>query len=58
MSDFVHSNIDLILIAIVLVSVVPMIVELLRARSQRRDPRYDELAEREQVLREKVTGDE
>ena len=56
--DFVHANIDLILIAIVLVSVLPMIVELLRARGRRRDPRYDEPAEREQVLREKVAGDD
>jgi membrane-associated protein len=32
--DFVKSNIELILVAIVLISVVPMVVELLRARRE------------------------
>jgi len=42
----------------VLVSVLPIGFELLRVRSRRRDPRYDEPAEREQVLRDDVASDD
>ncbi|MGI8530841.1 MAG: DedA family protein [Geodermatophilaceae bacterium] len=52
--EFVKNNIELILIAIVVVSVIPIGFELLRERSRRRDPRYDEPNERERVLREDV----
>jgi membrane-associated protein len=54
---FVRDHIDLILIGLVLLSVLPILVEGLRARSTRRNPRYDEDAEREQVLRDEVAGD-
>ncbi len=38
--DFVHKNIEAILILIVLISVVPIIIEFLRARSKaRKNPR-------------------
>lgn len=49
---FIKDNIELILVAIVGISVIPVAVELLRARSKKRDPRYDEAAERRQVERE------
>jgi membrane-associated protein len=49
---FVRENIELILIGIVALSVIPIGLELLRARSTRRDTRYDEPAERERVYRE------
>lgn len=50
--EFVRNNIEYILILIVALSVLPIGVELLRAH--RRDPRYDDPAERERVLREDV----
>jgi membrane-associated protein len=50
--DFVADNIELILIGIVLLSVVPIGAELLRARSKSRDPRYDDPAERAAVERD------
>lgn len=53
--DFVHANLELILVGIVALSVLPIAFELLRARSRRRDPRYDEPDERARVLRENVT---
>ncbi len=53
---FVASNLEVILLLIVLVSVLPAIVEVLRARSNKRDPRYDEPAERQRVLDEDVKG--
>jgi membrane-associated protein len=52
--EFVSANIELILIVIVALSVIPIAFELLRERSRRRDPRYDEPAERERVLRDDV----
>jgi membrane-associated protein len=52
--SFVRENIELILVAIVAFSVVPVVVELLRARSTKRDERYDEPAERERVEREDI----
>ncbi len=53
---FVKENIELILIGVVGLSVVPIAVELLRARSAKRDPRFDEPAERERVAREDIEG--
>jgi membrane-associated protein len=46
---FVQENIELILIGIVLLSVVPIAVELLRTRSTHRDSRYDDADERHDV---------
>lgn len=48
---FVREHIEAILVGIVLVSVVPIGIELLRARSRSRDERYDEDEERAEVLR-------
>ena len=56
--DLVKDNIDLISVLIVVVSVLPMIVEYLRDRRNRRDPRYDEPHERERVIREDIRGEE
>ncbi|MBX9244804.1 VTT domain-containing protein [Actinotalea ferrariae] len=53
---FIKENIELILIGIVGLSVVPIAVELLRARSKKRDERFDEPAERERVAREDIEG--
>ena len=54
---FVADHIELILIGIVAVSVVPVGVELLRARSRSRDQRYDDAAERERVEHERLHPD-
>lgn len=51
---FVKENIEPILIGIVGLSVVPVALELLRARSAKRDERYDEPAERARVEREDI----
>ncbi|RJK94291.1 DedA family protein [Vallicoccus soli] len=51
---FVREHIEAILIGIVLVSVVPVAVELLRARSRSRDERYDEEHERARVHEEDI----
>jgi membrane-associated protein len=48
--DFVRNHIELILLAIVLVSVLPIGFELARARSRSRDTRYDEPEERARVI--------
>ncbi len=56
--EFVSSNIEIILIAIVLVSVLPIGFELFRARGRRRDPRHDEPVERGRMLREDVASDD
>ena len=56
--DFVRDNIELILLAIVLVSVLPIVFELLRSRSRRRDPAYDESGEREQVARDRIARED
>jgi len=53
---FVKANIELILVAIVGLSVVPVAIELLRARSQRRNPEYDEPRERARVERKDIQG--
>ncbi len=54
--SFVKENIEAILVAIVGLSLVPVVLELLRARSRKRDPRYDEPHERARVEREDVEG--
>jgi membrane-associated protein len=51
---FVQENIELILVAIVAISVIPIVVELLRTKSSHRDPRYDEDAERHRVEDERL----
>ncbi len=52
---FVRDNIEPILIGIVLLSLVPVVIEVLRARRKGRDERYDEERERDAVA-EKVAG--
>lgn len=54
---FVQENIEFILVGIVALSVVPIVVELLRAKSANRDSRYDEDAERERVVVERLPHD-
>jgi membrane-associated protein len=58
--DFVHDNIEAMLVLIVFVSIVPIVVEVLRARfgSGGRDERYDEQHERDRVIREDISGDD
>jgi len=56
--DFVRENIEAMLILIVLVSVLPIVVELLRTRSRKRDERYDEPHERDRVIREDIRGED
>lgn len=51
---FIKDNIDLIAIAIVVVSLIPMVTEFLRERSRGRDERYDEAEERARVEREDI----
>lgn len=53
---FVKDNIELILVALVGISVIPVLVELLRARSKKRDERYDEPAERARVQADEIEG--
>ena len=55
--EFIGDHIDLLLVLVVLVSVIPIIIEVLRARSTKRDDRYDEDAERADVLREIADDD-
>ena len=54
---FVQENIEFILVGIVALSVIPIVVELLRAKSAKRDTRYDEDAEREHVLVQRLPHD-
>lgn len=49
---FLANHIDLLLIGLVALSLLPIAVELLRARSSGRDERYDKEAERARVLRD------
>jgi membrane-associated protein len=56
--DFVRENIEAMLILIVLISVLPILVELLRTRSRKRDERYDEPHERDRVIREDIRGED
>jgi len=58
--EFVRTNIELILIVIVGLSLVPVFVELYRGwrgRAPKRDERYDEPAERRQVERDQMRED-
>ncbi len=54
--QFIADHLEVILLLIVLVSVLPAVVEVLRARRGHRDARYDEPDERQQVLDEDVRG--
>jgi len=54
--DFIANNLEAIAVLIVLISVLPMVVEYLRARGRRRDARYDEPHERQAVLDDDVHG--
>jgi len=56
---FVRNNIEVMLIVIVLVSVVPIGIELLRTRShgRSRDERYDEPHERQHLIAEDIRDD-
>jgi membrane-associated protein len=49
--SLLNKHLDLVLVAIVAVSLIPVLVEVLRGRSARRDTRYDEEQERLEVLR-------
>ncbi len=53
---FIKENIELILVAIVGVSVIPIAIEILRQRSKARDPEYDDPAERERVAHQEIEG--
>ena len=56
--DFVREHIEAMLILIVFVSILPIIVEVLKARSSKRDERYDEQHERDRVIREDIRGED
>ncbi len=56
--EFVADHIELILIGIVLVSVIPIAIELLRQRSKNRDKRYEDPAERARVEREDMAPED
>ena len=56
--DFVRNNIEPILIAIVLLSVVPIAIELLRAHRRNKAAAYESPSERERVIREDIHPDE
>ena len=56
--DFVSENVEAILIGIVALSLIPVAVELLRKRSQRRDERFDEPQERARVEREDIRAED
>ncbi len=57
---FIAAHLELILLLIVFISVLPAVIEVLRARSKGstdgRDPRYDEDDERQRVIDEDVRG--
>ena len=54
--DFLANHIDLMLLGLVALSVIPIAIESLRARSRSRDTRYDEQRERDEVLRRQREG--
>ncbi|HEX8497314.1 MAG TPA: VTT domain-containing protein [Actinomycetales bacterium] len=54
--DFVASNLEIIALLIVFVSILPAVVEIIRARRGERNTDYDEPHERQRVLDEDVTG--
>lgn len=55
---FLEKHLDFMLIGIVALSLLPIVFEALKARSEKRDPRYDEEAERRDVLRRQAADDE
>ncbi len=52
--EVLADHIDLVLLGLVALSLIPIAIEALRARSTRRDERYDAPHEREEVLRTDV----
>jgi len=54
--DFIATNLEVIALLIVAVSVLPAVIEVMRARRGERNLDYDEPAERQRVLDEDVTG--
>ncbi len=54
--SFIANNLEAIAVLIVLISVLPAVVEVLRARRGERHPDYDEEHERQDVLDEDVRG--
>jgi membrane-associated protein len=52
--DLLAKHLDVVLVGLVVISVVPLLVEGLRARSTDRDERYDEPDERERVVRDEA----
>ena len=55
---FLRDHLDFMLIGIVALSLLPILLEALKARSEKRDPRYDEESERRDVLRRQASDDE
>jgi membrane-associated protein len=55
--SLLNKHIDLVLVAIVAISLIPVLIEVLRGRSQHRDARYDEERERHEVLRRQAEGE-
>jgi membrane-associated protein len=55
--SFLNKHLDVVLVAIVAVSLVPVLIETLRGRSSARDAQYDEESERRDVLRRAVEDD-
>ncbi len=53
---FVREHVEAILIGIVAVSVIPIVLELSRARSRQRLAAYDDASERERVTGEDIAG--
>ena len=51
---FIKANIELILIAVVGLSLIPIVVELFRQKSAARDKRFDDEAERARVAEEEI----
>ena len=54
--QFLADHIDIVLLALVLISVIPIAIEAMRARSRSRDSRYDEPQERAEVFRDHREG--
>lgn len=54
---FVREYVEVIIIGIVVLSLVPVVLELMRARSRTRLAAYDEEHERERVAREEIRPD-
>jgi membrane-associated protein len=52
--DLLAKHLDVVLVGLVVISVVPLLVEGLRARTTDRDERYDEPDERERVVRDEA----